>query len=162
VSYAGHAGGWNPKYRDENHYDYKAANKGLEYLLNTIANREDVWPNRKFIFFQIFCSDGSLIIDRLLRTETLDKDMSDIAKEYNLKYNPNAKKQRVGKHKDYRKYYTDKMIDLVNATWSRELKVFGYNFEGCNLNLAIIKNKINKAQKKNIKYLIKKDQLILG
>lgn len=51
VSYAGHAGCWQNKYLNTEHYDYKNAKKGFNYLIQTIANREIPWPNRKFIFF---------------------------------------------------------------------------------------------------------------
>jgi len=35
VSYAGHAGGWNPKYKNPDHHDYEAATKGFDYLIKT-------------------------------------------------------------------------------------------------------------------------------
>jgi len=55
VSYTGHAGGWNKKYFDTIHYDYKNAQKGFEYLIKTIANRDNPWPLSKIYFFPIIC-----------------------------------------------------------------------------------------------------------
>lgn len=129
VSYAWHAGGWNPKYRDTGHYDYASANKGFEYLFNTIVNREDYWPNRKFIHVQFFCNNGDWIVDWLGRNETLDQDLAALAQENHFSFTPQTK-QRVGHKTDYRTYYTDKMADLVYETWGRELDLFGYDFEG--------------------------------
>jgi len=41
VSYAGHAGAWNSRYQSSEHYDYENAQRGFDYLLKTIADRED-------------------------------------------------------------------------------------------------------------------------
>jgi hypothetical protein len=86
VSYAWHAGGWNPKYNNPNHYDYAHANKSFEYLVKTIADRDDIWPNRKFIFCQLFCSNGQLIADWISRNESLDADLELLAQEHGLPY----------------------------------------------------------------------------
>jgi hypothetical protein len=55
VSYYYHAGG-DPKnkYYNPNHYDSHAAAKGFEYLVRSICDRDDVWPNKNFIFRQTF------------------------------------------------------------------------------------------------------------
>ena len=86
VSYWGHSGGHNSKYVDKNHYDYEIAQKGFEYLVKTIAEREDEWPSRKFIHFAIFSYHGDLIVDWLNRTETLDEDLKALAKYKHLIY----------------------------------------------------------------------------
>ena len=44
VSYFHHAAGSIDKYRNPHHYDFAAANKGFDYLLKTIADRDDVLP----------------------------------------------------------------------------------------------------------------------
>ena len=129
VSYAAHAGGWNPVYCDKNHYDYIRANKGFDYLVKSIVDRTDTWPNRNLLFFQLFCDDGKFIIDRLLKTETLDVDLSILASAFGITYNK-IPKQRVGIHDKYKTYYTDHLIDIVQNTWKQELNLFGYDFEG--------------------------------
>lgn len=144
VSYAGHAGGWNPDYRDLNHYDYKNAQKGFEYLVKTISDRDSsVWPNRKLIFFQLFCNNGRFCVDRLLRTETLDADLSILASDFGVPYQI-VLKQRVGKHKDYRKYYNDPLIELVQNTWRKELKLFGYTFDSFDKSNVLFNKTIDK------------------
>lgn len=151
VSYADHAGGWTPRYRNTEHYDYQNAQRGFDYLVKTIANRETPWPCRKFIFFQIFCNNGELVVDWITRTETLDNDLKDLADFLNISYYK-GQKQRVGQHKDYRTYYDDSLIDLVCETWGREVDLFGYTFDGLDLSSALLRNPIDKSTKQSIRY----------
>jgi len=161
VSYAGHTGGWSAKYIDKNHYDYNNAQKGFDYLVKTIASRDSPWPCKKFIFFQLFCDNSKLVVDSLIRTETLDNDLKELAKDRNIKYQK-KQKQRVVKHKDYRLYYNDTLRDLVYETWGRELKLYGYDFDGLNLNSAIIKKVVDKSLKELVKYDWKKNLLFIN
>jgi len=161
VSYAAHAGGWNSRYVDRNHYDYDNANKGFEYLLNVIANREDTWPNRKFIHCQLFSSGGDLIVDWLNRNETLDEDLERMADKLKMNYQK-KERQRVGGLTDFRRYYTDELIDIVYKIWGRELRLFGYSFDNCDLDKAILKQEISREQKSGIKYSWEKDKLIIN
>ena len=158
VSYAWHAGGWNPKYYDPNHYDHAIANKGFEYLVKTIANREGNWPNRKFIHCQFFCSNGELIVDWINRNESLDEDLETLARKYNLPY-VNRKRQRVGHETDYRTYYTDELVDLVYKTWGRELNLLGYEFDGPQLQVSNLYQSVDPKTKKSIQYVLGIDEL---
>ena len=158
VSYASHAGGWNRRYYDSNHYDFKAANKGFDYLLNTIFDREDIWPNRKLLHFQIFSDKGRLIVDWINRNKTLDDDLSRLAGKLHLNYKL-KERQRIGKHDDYRIYYNDKLIDLVYSVWRKDFILFGFDFEGCSIEKAMIKNEIAEDQKHSIKYTWHDDDL---
>lgn len=159
VSYAAHAGGWNPKYRDPDHYDYEAANKGLDYLLKTIADREDTWPSRKFLFFQLFSTGGDFLPNWVCRTETLDDDLYVMAKKLGLKYSK-APKQRVGGIGDYRKHYNDELVELVNKTWARELALYGYSFEGEPLS-PLVGLEVSPAVSEQLKYSFMRDELVL-
>lgn len=160
VSYAGHSGGYNPKYHDENHYDYESSRKGFDYLIKTIANRESPWPSRKFIHFQIFSDSGRLVVDYLARNESLDDDLKAFSGELGLNY-VRKPRQRVGGMDDYRSYYTDSLIDLVTQTWGRELRLFGYDFGGMQAGSALIKRRIDSITKRRIKYFWIDDRLII-
>jgi len=161
VSYAGHAGGWNAKYRDPEHYDYEAANKSFDFLVKTIANREDLWPNRKFIHCQLFCNNGQLITDWLNKVETLDDDLTVLAVAAGVSYKRRPR-QRVGCRTDYRQYYTDSLVELVYKTWSRELKLFGYDFESTELSSGLLHRAIDKKTKGSIQYYWSDDKLFLN
>ena len=158
VSYASHAGGWTPRYRNPEHYDFEAANKSFDFLLKTLANREDLWPNRKFIHCQLFCNNGRLIIDWLNRTETLDIDLAALASLAGVKHQPRPK-QRVGNRWDYRKYYTDSLVELVYETWGRELRLFGYDFEHPESSSGLLSREIDTKTKESICYSWSEDKL---
>lgn len=159
VSYYYHAGGYNPKYRDTHHYDYINAKRGFEYLLKTIAERDgEIWPNRRMIHFQLFADNGALVVDWINRTETLDNDLKMLAEKLSTSFQP-RERQRVGKHRDYRSYYSDELVDLVSTIWSREMRLFGFRFGETLLHEALIKNSVSSDMKKNIQYYWKNDLL---
>lgn len=159
VSYLGHSGGWNKKYLNEEHYDYKNSQKGFDYLIKTIANREDKWPNRKLIHFQLFSSNGELVVDRINRNETLDSDVAEMANNWRMNYKK-LEKQRVNPRKEYREYYSDELIEIVNQTWAKDLELFGYSFEGTDISKAILKKDVALDKKNEVKYFFNDDKLI--
>ncbi len=159
VSYYNHSGGHTGVYVDKNHYDYKNSQKGFDYLLKTIINRNDIWPSRKFIFFQIFSNIGNVIVDRILKQESLDDSLKKMAKDEKLVY-VKKEKQRIGFAVDYRTFYNSSLINLVEKTWKRELDLFGYDFDGFTNQKAYFANEvITKEKKKNINYSIYSDIL---
>ena len=130
VSYYGHAAGFNPKYRNVKHYDYRAASKGFEYLLKTIANREDKWPCRKMLFCQCWASDGELIVDYVFNQEKLAEQLKEFAGSHGLSFTDgeNQRDGMVGKtNDDYFSYYNDELIGIVVKTWARDFILFGYD-----------------------------------
>lgn len=161
VSYYGHAGGFNKKYINTSHYDYQNARKGFKYLIKTISERDgDIWPCRKFIFFQIFSDKGELVVDWLNRTESLDSDLKMLSLKLNVRYK-RKQNQRIGGNKDYRSYYNDSLIELVDRTWRREMDLFGFSFEGNDFQKAILKREINEEQKRRIRYFWDDDKLFI-
>jgi hypothetical protein len=152
VSYAGHAGGWNQKYKHSSHYDYENAQKGFDYLVRTIADRDsDIWPNRKFIHFAIFSNSGDLAADWLNRTESLDEDLMVLAKARGLTFNQ-RERQRVGGLQDYRSYYNNALIELVRSTWGREMSLYGYDFDGVASSTPILGREISRKTKQCVYY----------
>ena len=164
VSYAGHAGGWNKNYPASpgpDNPDYEAANKSFDYLVRSIADREDVWPSRKLIHSQIFSSGGRLVVDWLNRTHSLDGDLGRMADYKGLAFRRRPP-QRVGVRGDYREFYTDDLIELVYQTWGQELHLLGFDFDGCSIDRATLKRQITDEQKHSVKYDWASNQLVTG
>ncbi len=160
VSYYHHAGGHSPKYNDKQHYDYLLCQNSFDYFVKTVAERYEPWPSRKFIHAQIFCDDGSMIVDWINRQETLDNDLSKMAIHVNASYEQKLS-QRVVVKDDYRKYYSDELIDIVNETWRREMHIFGYDFNGPVADGNYYYLYIPKKQKNLINYFWDTDQLMM-
>ena len=162
VSYWNHSGGYTAKYANCNHYDYKNSRRGFEYLVKTIANRDgDIWPSRKFIFFALFSYSGDFLPKWICRTESLDKDLHDLAKYKGLKYKKKEKQRISMRKRNYKHYYNDNLIGIVEKTWKRELKLYGYDYNGLDISRATIKRKVNKHQQKKIKYSWETNKLII-
>ena len=111
------------------HPDREVANRSFKEFIKALSEREGRWPWKKLLFFQMFCSDGEMIVDWINRQECLDEDLERMARNYGLEY---KKKESVNAypHKDYREHYDDETIEIVSKTWARELGLFGYSFEG--------------------------------
>jgi hypothetical protein len=160
VSYFYHAGGdKNNKYYNPEHYDHDIAQKGFEYFIKKICEREDIWPNNKPIFRQAFSSNGDFICDYVARTHSLDDDLELFSNKYKLLY-IKRNKQRVGRKEsdDYRRYYSDELVDLINSTWSDEMELYGFSFN--ENHSGIIDRFVNKKEKKSIKYDILKNKIL--
>jgi hypothetical protein len=158
VSYAGHAGcKWGQfsqtKYIANSKckpHDYDAAQKGFEYLIKTIANRESPWPSRKLLFRQLWDTDGNLAIDFLLKQETLDRDLEWLARYSGNSYTKKSK-VRVSKKVPIN-IWTLELISLIGRVWKRELELFGYNTVDAILDSGTV-------DKKTVKYSWERDCL---
>ncbi len=129
VSYLHHAGGHVGGYHDPHHYDFSIANKSFDYLIKTICDRDSVWPSRKFIHYQLFSQpSGVSIVNWINCTATLDRDLHAMAQHFSVGLRA-GKPQRGGLRVDYRRYYTDVLADIVSKTWSREIELFGFQFD---------------------------------
>jgi hypothetical protein len=90
--------------------------------------------------------------------ETLDDDLTALAAMAKVTHKPRPK-QRVGNRRDYRKYYTDALVELVYETWGRELKLFGYDFEHPESSSGLLSREIDTQTKESIRYSWSDDQL---
>jgi len=127
VSWAATSGGWGSYGKTKTHYEYANASKDFKRFIKTVATREEYWPSKKFLFFQMFDSNGDMVVDWVNRAEELDMDLELMAKHYGVQYTA-KERENVSDHKDYRLYYDDELIDIVLNTWGREIKLFGYTF----------------------------------
>ena len=163
VSYISFQGGWNKDYVKTSHYDYELCrdkNK-FDYAVKTILERDDgKWPSKRFMYFQLFDSNAFLVPSWFMRNETLDSDLEYFAKSNDYKYNQKDR-QKVGNRKDYRSYYTDETRELVEKAWSRELAMFGYNFDGYEKDHMLFNKRLTLEEKLKYRYHYRNDSLII-
>ena len=160
VSYYWHSGGLNPSYDYSSHYDRENAERGFEYLVKSIADREGQWPSRRLIFLQLFSSSGPLVCDHIFRTESLDEDLEAFARSAGLTFR-RRERQRVSREDDYREYYNDELVDLVATTWGREIRLFGFTFESDASSEPILPVSQEPSFKTRLRYDYARDSLTL-
>ncbi len=157
VSYYYHVKGGKPEYKNPNHYDFTSAQKGFSYLLETIMNRTDKWPSRKFLYPQLFNQKGSCIIDWINRQEALNADLEKLGRYFNTVIHA-KKKQRVSeKQVSYAQHYSDDLFEKVTKVYQREMALFGY--DGFDILTPMVETK--PLEKKRIGYDYIRDQLFV-
>lgn len=162
ASYWSHAGGLNKRYSTNVHYDHQIANKGFDYFVKSVFNRNIGWPSIKFPYLQIFDNNGNLVIDHFIYQEFLIDDAINFAKQNNLSFNSYIANQKLRKGnygKDYRSLYNSNLIDLVNKNWSNVIELFGYDFDGIVKYKADARKEYLKVNKSKIKYDIETDSI---
>lgn len=122
----GHGNFHNP-----DHYDYKAAGKGFDYLMRVIMDRDDVWPSRKFLYPQLFDQSGKLVVSWISRNEMLDTDMASLAGKLGYHYK-HGEKKRSAPVSALSDYYSDELLQQVESVYRRERDLFGYSPEAGN------------------------------
>jgi hypothetical protein len=156
VSYFHHAAGSIEKYRNPHHYDFSSANRGFDYLLKTIADRDTIWPSRRLVHYQLFAQpSGAAVVSWLNCTASLDAHLQEMADAFGLGYRQGLP-QRVGPAGDYRSYYTDALADLVGRTWKREIDLFGFDFDEPRCRYS---PREMAARVKAMKYVLRNDEL---
>lgn len=86
---------------------------------------------RRFLFYRPFDSNGSCVVDFIIRFEHMDTAFSQIYELFGKKHNPikNSHKTNL-KHYNYKHYWSDELIEWVQPYFKRQLDFFGYNFDG--------------------------------
>jgi len=113
----------------------------------------------KFLFSQIFDNDGKCVVDFLLRQETLDAGLYVIKRLLCEKQHIPEKHIRVSdRNRDFTKYFDVKTRKIVENLCERELKVFGYSFEGITDDHIIIDPSYINYNTKNNKLSINNNQ----
>ncbi len=163
VSWAATTGAWGNYEGNETHYEYPSSSKNFKEFIKTLATREEYWPSKKFLFFQMFDSNGDMVVDWVNRTEELDADIKAMAQHYGVEYQ-SKEMVNVSDHKDYRLYYDDELIEIVLNTWGREMGLLGYTFVEplvpAKLPERMVINRLNHM-KERVKYFIEEDLLFV-
>ena len=128
-------GGRVEKYRNPHHYDFSIANRGFDYLIRTISDRNSIWPSRKLVHYQLFSqpppgpsSNGSIAPRRWIGICTPWRSISALIFT-------SGQPQRVGPRSDYRTHYTDALVEIVSRTWGRELELFGFELRSSGIEI---------------------------
>jgi len=100
--------------------------RGSPYLLdeNGKFNNEHWLPLHYYVEFD----ENNSFIDFVGKYENLNDDWKFIAEKIGastvLPYDTNS----IGKHRYYREYYTDELVEIVSDFYKRDLELFNYEF----------------------------------
>ena len=111
---------------NKSHYDYTNAQRGFEYLVRKILDRTDCWPSRNFLYLQMFNEEGDCVIQWVNRQEHLSQDLDRLAKRFGVEVQINLWERNSG-IRDYRTFYSDRMLSELCSHYSREMRLFGYS-----------------------------------
>jgi len=98
----------------------------------------------KFLFWQMFDESGKCRADFIIKNEKLDEgltalgDITGVRPVLGDKIGESSIKRDKGIRRDYRNYYSNDMIRMVNEKCNRELKSFEYDFYGSTSNKIFI------------------------
>lgn len=81
----------------------------------------------KSYFDEIYMHEGEIMIDQILKQETLQKDFDILCSKLKLKHN-NLELINTTNHKNYRRYYDIESIKVVEEKFNKELNLFDYCF----------------------------------
>lgn len=100
-------------------------------FLRMLSEDAEIYPGRRFLFFQLFGSDGKLIVDCIGRMENFQTDFEKITSKYGYQVlDVQEGNRNISEHEHYSHYYDNALVSLVNKLYGREMKVFGYSFDG--------------------------------
>ena len=108
-------------------YALESRNAFYEEAGEELTQHELTWPQAKFISVK-----GIILVDKVLRYESLDKDWAEFVTEYNktaqFKLKPSLKKHNVMEYeeRDWTKVYTPEMYKIINEFYKKDFELFGY------------------------------------
>lgn len=91
-----------------------------DYMLDTSAELQHEY---------IVDLQGRVIVDFIGRYERLDEDFETICRRIGIANPGLPHLRRADERGDYRRYYSDELVDLVAEHYRRDLEVLGYRFE---------------------------------
>ena len=71
---------------------------------------------------------GNVMVDEILRQESLQDDIRSLVDRLNLAVTPVHKRVNVSTRDDYRSYYTPDGVDQIAKRHQRDIELFGYSF----------------------------------
>lgn len=122
-------GGFEPWDPSKDQSERKLAQKGFDVFVRTILNRNDLWPNKRLLFFQLFAiPSGDLVVDHILHTENLDVEFGQ-ATGFTGKPRRDQYGKRHGRGFTTAEFYDrfPGLAEEVFNTYSREFWLFGYS-----------------------------------
>ena len=104
------------------------------------VGKGDFQRHRTLMHWQVVNSDGKIYPDFMIRTEYLNEGLSVLMEASGLPHRASGK-SNVSRHvtsQSIRENYTTEMIEMVSELHARELRAYGYTFDGPTDNYELI------------------------
>jgi hypothetical protein len=114
--------------------DYQfLSNKSFEECLSTLHEDRDrligeAWHSQSSWVAAPRLLGGELMVDRVLRFETLDHDFAELCRELGAQAENLPRLNPSNRSLDYRQYYNDRSRKLVELIYQADIEAFGYSF----------------------------------
>jgi len=111
--------------------DSIAANRyRFDDFIKYLSDKEHGWPCRHLLYFQCFeHPSGRLAVDWILRLEEAGSKFSAFCKFIGAAKCPTVEHKNKNTQGDYRTFYSDKAIGMVERTWADDIRLFGFSFD---------------------------------
>lgn len=113
----------------------KVPNGSFHHQIETFCNMDIPWHVplfRECLYFQLFDEQGNSRCDYALVFDHYDDALTSFCEQHSLKLQKTAKVNTTSGRHDYRRYYNDKLIEMVNNKCKLELGMFNFTFDGYN------------------------------
>lgn len=101
----------------------------INWLEDPEAPRSSRYEMGRQISDWIIDETGDIAVDHVLRQESLEKDLVEMARHHCLRLRlPKGKVNVSNPNADYRKLYTDDAIEVITRRHARDIEMFGYSF----------------------------------
>lgn len=111
----------------------KLPNKNFKELIIDYCEPSSEWHlplMKKFLYNQIFDDNGNCHCDYAIIYDNLNQGLDELFKKTNNNYKSSKKKLNCSNTKNYKEYYDDEMVNMVNEKCKRELEMFNFDFNG--------------------------------
>ena len=73
---------------------------------------------------------NKLMVDKVIKFENLNKGLSNVFNKLKIPFSGKLEifKKKSNREKDYRKFYNERSINLINDIFKKEIKMFDYKF----------------------------------
>ncbi len=114
-----------------------SARPSLRSFLESLRQALDAAGAAKFDNWPMYTIDDRLVVDRVVRYESLASDLAQILGELGVAFDPDdlpsAKNVRGHRRQSMRPWFGPRERELVEAMYGRELAMFGYTFDNARL-----------------------------
>jgi len=112
--------------RDEQHRAYHGIGEDMPFteFLERFAGKGMLRPQ----LYWITDYEGNIPLDYIGKFENLHQDFIEVCRRLNFK-NTKLPHKLKGSHKDYRRFYDDRAVDIINQVYRKEIELFGYAFD---------------------------------